>query len=114
MEALATVKCGWMRLRFAPPCASVRPRQSRADCSISRKSISVKRRSSACNVAGGWGVQRAGHALQLTAWIVPESPSHLRRSGSDQRVPLLLASSMLALWKAPWAAVPCTVAVRPA
>jgi hypothetical protein len=46
--------------------------------------------------------------LQLNWCDVPESPCHWRSFGSDHRLPLLLAKSMLANWNAAWAAAPST------
>jgi hypothetical protein len=54
------------------------------------------------------GVSIIDQALQLNRCNVPESPCHWRRFGSDQRLPLLLAKSMLGNWNAACAAAPST------
>ena len=58
--------------------------------------------------------RRVGQARQLNLCNVPESPSQARMSGSDQRLPLLLARSILSIWKPACAAAPATFVGCPA
>ena len=53
-----------------------------------------------------FGAARGAQGFQLNDIRFPESPSQARRSGSDQRLPLLLATCMLSIWKAACAAAP--------
>ena len=44
--------------------------------------------------------QDARQLFQSKAMRLPESPSHARSSGSDHRLPLLLATCMRSIWNA--------------
>jgi hypothetical protein len=73
-----------------------------------RCAVSIQQRTAQYLGSTGPAYPSIGQPLQLNWCNVPESPCHWRSFGSDHRLPLLLAKSMLANWNAAWAAAPST------
>ena len=69
----------------------------RCECGADSNPAGFYRRSACLNPRAALNTRGdANQALQLNWWRVPESPCHSRSFGSDHRLPLLLANSMLA------------------